>query len=272
MFVRIAADTGTLNSARADELFRLHPSDLAALLEMAWSMRVQDVNAPLGSPRNRAGELRNLPEAVQKLFDFGNYTTIGKDSVQWDHLIYAYLIENTRVVETFRQVLFEYLHGEKLSSPLDTDTQAWLRNTEALFFATPSPFAVYAMQSEIRPDPAAYRRNAYYRMFGMDLNHGGPDDKPYSYLRAKASNNDFVTTLEQLLYQIWIGIANFGNSSGENRTDNSSIATLARQLNNMLLARRQNGNLSRTEFSAVAMMSAVPRVSRARPASQKSTP
>jgi hypothetical protein len=35
----------------------------------------------------------------------------------WDHLIYAYMIENTRIYGIFRCVLREFLHGEKLGMP-----------------------------------------------------------------------------------------------------------------------------------------------------------
>ena len=32
----------------------------------------------------------------------------------WHHLIYAYIIEQTRAYEIFERVLFEFLHGEVL--------------------------------------------------------------------------------------------------------------------------------------------------------------
>ena len=35
----------------------------------------------------------------------------------WDHLIYAYMVENTRVYEIFRRVLEEYAYGERLGVP-----------------------------------------------------------------------------------------------------------------------------------------------------------
>ena len=54
--------------------------------------------------------------------------------ILWDHLIYAYMVENTRIYEVFRRVLHEFLHGEKLGVPGSADSQRWLRVTEELFF------------------------------------------------------------------------------------------------------------------------------------------
>lgn len=255
MFRRIIANNPTDRVARANELFRLHPSQISALLETAWSLRTK--NGQAGSPDNRI-DISDIPSSILALFNpvtQKNFSTIGVGNVGWDHLIYAYLIENTSIVEVFKKVIVEYLHGEKLGSPMDLDTQAWLRNTEALFFSTQSPFSVINTQSILRPDPNAYRRNAYQRMFGMDLNHGLENGQPYPYIKAEAANNSFVDTLEPLQYEISVGIANFGNSSGVNRTDDAAIANMATQLNSMLLTRRQNGNLSQVEFNAVAMMS-----------------
>ena len=106
-------------------------------------------------------------------------------TVLWDHLIYAYMIENTRIYEIFRRVLYEFLYGEKLGVPLP-DAQDWLRNTEELFYRDPPPFFITTITSDIRADLRASRRNAYQRMFGMDLNHGTDDGQPYPFVRAEA--------------------------------------------------------------------------------------
>ena len=45
----------------------------------------------------------------------------------WDHLIYAYMIENTRIYEVFSRVVEEYMHGEKLGVPSE-ESQRWLRD------------------------------------------------------------------------------------------------------------------------------------------------
>ena len=88
------------------------------------------------------------------------------------------MIENTRVYEIFRRVLHEYRHGEKFGAPIDADTQHWLRATEELFYSDPAPFLITNVSSHIRSDLRANRRNAYQRMFGMELNHGTDTGQP----------------------------------------------------------------------------------------------
>jgi hypothetical protein len=92
-------------------------------------------------------------------------------------------------------------------------------------------------------------------MFGMELNHGTDDNSPYPYSKADAANNEFVTTLEELLREVWVGHINRENTSGTKPTDDPKIEELAHKLHDMLTSRRQNGNISREEFASVAMMS-----------------
>ena len=260
MFDRIVG-TGDKRKERIKQLFCLHPVEIRALLELGWDTRIHEGNSAVGKP-NRRSEVSQLPKyfidalfnntEAQK-FPTKNRKNLGCDS-RWDHLIYAYLIENTCVYKVFRNVLYEYLHGEKLSVPTK-EAQFWLRTTEELFYSNPAPFSVYNVQSDIRPNMEATRRNGYFRMFGMDLNHGGNDNKPFDFVKAGSANRDFVSTLQDFLREVWVGIVNTKNSSGENRTDDAGIASLARQLHDMLNDRRLNGNISREEFFAVSMMS-----------------
>src|SRR5215210_6996953 len=92
-------------------------------------------------------------------------------------------------------------------------------------------------------------------MFGMDLNHGTDDGRPYPYERAAAANRDFVSTFEAFLREVWRGILNRNNQIGPNTTDDSAIADLAARLSDMMKDRRENGNLSREEFFFVSTMS-----------------
>ncbi|MEM6343946.1 MAG: hypothetical protein AAF927_08700 [Bacteroidota bacterium] len=260
MFRRLIASYAPAEQlARTLDLFRANPMHLQALIEAAYYLRTNEEGAELGGPQRRDA-LNDLPPFVWALLENfiganGNAQVVGRGNVLWDHLIYAYLVENTRVLEVFQKVIYEYVHGEKLGTPIDSDSLAWLRNTEVLFFSTANQFSILNTVSSIRPDKQATRRNNYFRMFGMDLNHGTADGNAYPYRRADASNKEFVDTFEKFLQEVWVGISNFGNSSGINRTDASAIANLARQLNIMLLARRQNGNLSREEFAHVALLS-----------------
>ena len=262
-----------IDRQKADALFRLNPAELAALLELAWEFRIWEENIELGRP-NRRSDISQLPEYLLNALyggardDADNSVvqtnrdrfrpqlsdTLGIGTVRWDHLIYAYLIENTRIYEIFRRVLYEYRHGEKLGVPL-ASSQHWLRNTEELFFRDAAPFTIYSVVSYVRPDQGASRRNAYYRMFGMDLNHGMDDGKSYPYVKPDTANREFVSTWEDFLQEVWIGIVNFENTIGVNPTDDAAIANLARRLHDMLTTRRTFGNLSREEFWYVSMMS-----------------
>lgn len=263
----------------AKALFKCHPSVLTTLLELAWRNKADDDTQELGRPSHRSDispipdhwlkPLREVsgiesplgkPEAPDKAgTTLENALNPSKDpeqrrTVLWNHLIYAYMIENTRIYEIFRRVVYEFLHGEKFGVPLP-DAQHWLRNTEELFYRDPPPFSITTLTSHIRPDLRASRRNAYYRMFGMDLNHGTDDNQPYPYFKAEAANKEFVSTFEEFLREVWVGIENQRNESGPNPTDDSKIADLAEKLHDMLISRRTSGNLSREEFVFVSMMS-----------------
>src|SRR5207244_2902717 len=98
----------------------------------------------------------------------------------WLHLIYAYLIENTRVVDIARRILHGAIHDETFG-PLSEDSHRWLRTSEDFFFRDGTSSLIQSITSWVRPDHGATRRNAYYRMFGMDLNHGRAEGGAYDY-------------------------------------------------------------------------------------------
>ena len=248
------------NPDAARALFQLHPADVSALLDLAWNFQVHDTNKELGDP-DRRSDLPGLPNnflnsfpAVRANLDTRPVPLLLDGRVRWDHLIYAYMIENTRIYEVFRRVVHECLHGEQLGAPND-EAQFWLRNTEQLFYTDQPLYFITHLTSHIRRDLIATRRDAYYRMFGMDVIHGKGDDQTYPYEKAKVSNTDFVATFEEFLREVWVAIANRNNDSGENPIDEAAIANLATRLHDMLRARRQNGNLAREEFTFVSMMS-----------------
>jgi hypothetical protein len=268
-------------SAERDTLLRLHPAELAVLLETAWNQRRRHAagsppaTPDLGHPDNRSaipGLGLPVPKVVETppggtpqdritpfLTKLGSLSTppVNGGPIQgvvWPHLIYAYMIENTRIFEIFRRVIRELVHGEKLGAP-NGDAVEWIRTTEEFLYRDPPPFLIQTINSDIRSDMGATRRNAYQRMFGMDLNHGTDDNSPYAYTRASNANSEFVSTFEELLREVWIGITYANSQTGANPTDASKIAELAQNLRNMLTSRRQTGNLSREEFVAVSMMS-----------------
>lgn len=178
------------------------------------------------------------------------------------HLIYAYLIENTRIVQIFEKLIEKYYQDEELGIIENAQVFRWIQNTERLFFKNDSP-RLTNVRSIIRPSYDASRRNAYFRMFGMDLAFGdltvqtnGP-----SYYKAKAANQQFTPLFERYLSEIWQGYLNARNTSGPNTTDINQITDMAVQLQEMMAARRGSQtnyaekNLSREEFSSVLLTS-----------------
>ena len=167
MFRRLAQNV----TNGAQDLVRLHPAELIGLLEMAWDLRMnQTTGTPVpepGHPFHRSdipglaipravlpGVVRHPPstEATTQAGDpdvtkfTGQLQSLANPNdklqgIQWDHIIYAFMVENTRIYEIFRRVVDELVSGEKLGIP-SIDTQLWLRNTEELFFRDPPPISI----------------------------------------------------------------------------------------------------------------------------------
>jgi hypothetical protein len=241
--------------ASAARVFALHPLLLGRALEDVYSARDQgSVRGPFPSPSIPRDLLDGqLASGIGRLLP-GVPAGRAAPRFLWDHLIYAYILEQTRAYEIFERVLFEFFHGETLEVPSGPGQQ-WLRATEDLLYRDEPSFQIYALTSWIRPDIRASRRNAYWRMFGLDLDHGKGSDPDYPYEKAQAANLTFVATFEEFSREVWRGIENVVNVSGANPTDDAAIANLARQLYDMLHVRRRSGNLAREEFVFVSMMS-----------------
>ena len=172
----------------------------------------------------------------------------------WDHLIYAYLVENTRIFDIFAKVLEAYMFSERLETPSPA-TQQFLRNTEYLIYSDGLPTMVWTTASRLRRDEIANRMTAYYGMFGLDLSHATQLAALHPYEKPAAANRDFIPTFEAFASEVWQGIQNSRNISGVNTTDDEAISTTARRMFDMMATRRLNGNYSREEFRAVAIMS-----------------
>jgi hypothetical protein len=206
-------------------------------------------------------DIARVPQSPAVLYQQGSDTYSDFTDSTTYHLIYAYLIENTRIVQIFEKLIEKYYQDEELGIAENGLVFRWIQNTERLFFKNDSP-RVENIRSLIRPSYDASRRNAYFRMFGMDLAFG--DLSPQSgaaYHKAKAANQQFVPLFERYLSEIWQGYLNARNTSGPNTTDINNITLMATQLQEMLLARRGGSgnfaerNLSREEFSAVLLAS-----------------
>ncbi|MEU1547061.1 hypothetical protein [Nocardia sp. NPDC005745] len=249
-----------------EEVFKLHPEQLQRFLEESWAYGkagrpVFDLPPALlyGMVPGLESGVRDLLPGISDTFfgpwriDRTSETDPGTGG-RWDHLIYAYLIENTRLIDIFRRVVTEYLQGERLEVPSPL-THLWLRSTEALFFRDLPSGSIAAITSRVRPDPEATRRNAYYRMFGADLNHGADGASSYPYHRPTAANTGFIEVFEDFLREVWLASENYNNTSGINTKDDAAIATSARDMQDMLITRRRFGNLAREEFVIVSLLS-----------------
>jgi hypothetical protein len=180
------------------------------------------------------------------------------------HLIYSYLLENTRLLQIFERLLEKYLTDEEFGIAANNQVVSWIYNAERLFFKSDTQISSN-IRSLIRPSSDLTRRNAYWRMFGMDLAFGDINSQTSSlaYYKAKTSNLQFIPLFEKYLAEIWQGYINARNSSGENRADVNVVVDLAIQLRELLIARRgdvagntyANLNLSREEFSSILITS-----------------
>jgi hypothetical protein len=276
--------------ANADSLFLYHPLQISALVETFWRNRYNAWSAAGGA----ASPFVPWPEAVTQALltdspatgyilgydpasNLPNTNTgptgalfmpagetflpaLGQPGISvpgdanFDHLIYAYLIENTRIYDIFAKVLETYMFTEQLPSP-SFAAQQFLRNTEYLLYSDTLPTMVWTTSSRLRRDEIANRMTVYYWMFGIDLAHASELAIAHPYTKPDAANRDFIPTFEVMASEVWKGIENAKNTSGVNTTDDEAISTAARRIYDMMATRRLNGNLAREEFRAVAVMS-----------------
>jgi hypothetical protein len=282
VLARLFADPalgGTTVAPRADRVFATHPIQLSRWLEQVFAgggiaswpslgpstdplggfgaierlrlpAGLSDGGLQSGIPRAAAGSTPQTP------FDTAGPPALGIDllPLPWDHLGYSYLIESTGIVPVFAEVIRRYAVGESLDAP-SVQTLVWARATEELFFSDPPLFHVGGLTSQLRSDGAVVRRNAYWRMFGWDLPHPGPDGQPWKRDVGPTANTRFLELWGELLRQVWLGIENERNGVGANPTDATYIGYLCQTLGEMMRMRRRGGMLLREEFGCGAMLS-----------------
>ena len=279
MFRQLVAGPGVTDNINS--LFTYHPLQLSALIETVWLNRnnadgTQTSSAFVPWSPDLAGFLLKtnfltgytwaggIPTPIPPPAGFvpplaqpglgSNPPALPTAATNWDHLIYAYVIENTRIFEIFSKVLETYMFSEELETP-SPQSQLFWRNLEFLIFGDSMPSMLWTTTGRLRRDEVANRLTSYYWMFGIDLSHASEIAVKHPYQKPAAANRDFIPTFEAFAREVWRGIMNVKNSSGANETDPAAIATLARRLYDMMATRRINGNLSREEFRAVAVMS-----------------
>ncbi|MET1038655.1 MAG: hypothetical protein ABW075_10285 [Aeromicrobium sp.] len=179
-----------------------------------------------------------------------------------DHLVYAYLVESTGAFEVLAEVVRRLTVGETLNQ-LSAAGHRWVRTTEELFFRDPPLYSIQGVLSELRPDQRVNRRNAYWRMFGLEPPHPVPPrwlrpgvvDGAWKQDVGDGVNSSFREKWTELLRQVWLGMENANNGIGPNATDREFIASLCEALRDMMAMRRRGGLLAREEFAYVSTLS-----------------
>lgn len=241
---RIQTTDGITRDAAALRVLQADPLDLTLHIEQVWNAfttsRPPHLQRPAGAARTAA-------------WSFGDFSPYTPATQAWDHLGYSFVLENTRAVQILRRVVREYRSGEGLGIP-SVATQRWLDVTETLLFGAANPLATWLCTSSVRPDPEAVRRNAYWRLFGLDLAFGSDDNRPFAFDKANAANSAFVALFEELLFELWQAISNLRNLVGVNSSDNDRIYRLTEQLAFVLRSRRQEDLLAREELAATTAL------------------
>jgi hypothetical protein len=284
MFLQLVTPPGpsVIVPQNVDSLFIYHPLQISAIVETTWRNRYHVANTPfvpwpqlftdallapgvftlgwkfpdpMGPPPPSIGQDVGIMPSGETFLPPNTQPGISSPvhPSNWDHLIYAYLIENTRIYDIFMKVLDAYIFSERLESPSPASQQFW-RNTEYLIYGDGLPSMVWTPASRLRRDEISNRLTIYYWMLGVDLSHAQDLAAKHPYDKPGAANRDFIPTFEAFGREVWRGIINAKNTSGANDADAAVIATLARRLYDMMATRRLSGNLSREEFRAVSVM------------------
>ena len=100
------------------------------------------------------------------------------------------------------------------------------------------------------------RRNAYWRLLGMDLSHPLPAGGDQLWKRdVGVANLRFHELWVEFLRAVWTAIENAKNTSGPNPTDDAYVLEVSPYLRDLLQMRRRGGNLAREEFVHVSTLS-----------------
>lgn len=267
----------------AVQVFRVHPFQLSRWLDEAWAAARtvpefgnRTVNALPFLGSDQIVDVLDLPAPTATTVpppfpsginsaDVGTFNGAvfsGTVPLVWDHLVYAYLLECTGVIEVMAEVVRRSAVGETLNT-LSADGTRWVRATEELFYREPPLFAITGIASEARPDLRVTRRNNYWRMFGMEPPHPVPTryrklgfvEQGWRADTGEGVNSGFREKWTELLRQVWLGFENARNGIGPNATDREYVAFLCQSLRDMMTMRRRGGQLAREEFVHVTTLS-----------------
>lgn len=192
---------------------------------------------------------RPARKALWSMGAFAGFAPSG--SPAWDHLGYSFALENTRMAQIFARVVHEYRTGERLGIP-SVATQRWLDTTEVLLESGLQ--AAWPSMASTRRAPESVRRNAYWRMFGMELAFGTERNEPFAFEKAEASNTNFVPLFEALLRAIRRAKSGSARPRMAGEQQHARVLACVTELRDALLARRQSQLLAREELAAATVM------------------
>jgi hypothetical protein len=269
------ADPNMAMPPQPETVFATHPLQLSRWLEQVFAEGgisnvpvlggravplgatdvVQRLSPPTGLLTDLTSGLQPTPPGAIPGYTPGTGALGTTVALPWDHLIYAYLVESTGVIEVLGEVVRRFVVGETLEAPT-VQTLEWARATEELFFRDPPLFHILGATSVLRPRAQDNRWNAYYRMFGCTPPQTRLDDAA-AWKRdvGAGANLRFIELWHELLRQVWMGIQNARNAVGANPTDPSYLAYLCQTIGELLRLRRRGGMLAREEFAYVCMLS-----------------
>jgi hypothetical protein len=200
------------------------------------------------APEPRAG-----PSARQALWSMGAFVRYPPSaSPAWEHLGYSFALESSRMVQIFDRVVHEYTIGERLGIPGHA-TQRWLDTMQALLHPGRGAGA-WPNDTMSRRATESVRRNAYWRLFGMELSFGTDRNEVFDYEKAEASNTNFVPQFEAMLRAIRRATARTGRPQLGSQRLHASVLTCVSELRNVLIERRQSNFLAREELAAATVM------------------
>jgi hypothetical protein len=245
---KVTGPQGVIPDA-ARQLLQFHPLVISSFVEDSWR-NSQEYDSPLRAAAWPAAMTARIRE------DFGadGFDAAYPSRTGWDHLIYAYLIENTRIFDIFAKVVETCCSCEDLGR-LSPESRVFARTTQDLIFSDPPPTTIWNVTGRAYPDEISQRMAAYRSMLGIELNHAAAITAAHRFAKPADSNVDFIETFEALAGMLWRGFVNVHNFAGPNDTDNQAIVNAARRLSCMFAARREGCIFAREELRAVAVMS-----------------
>ena len=164
----------------------------------------------------------------------------------WHHLIYAYLLENTGVFEIFAEVVRRADARRDARDPGPAGRPVAASDRGAVLPRSAAVLGRLASPASCVPTTRVVRRNAYWRMFGMDLSHPIPPrwGRPLGHAAVEAGRRQRRQhdVPREVVGAAAPGLARLREPQelvGANATDDAYLLLLCDALRDMLNMRRR---------------------------------